>query len=106
MSDVQVRSFVVLAEEGAFVRAAPLLNVTQPPLTRRIQGLEAELGVTLFERSARGVTLTPAGEAFLPHARRILAAHEEARDAARSAVGEAPGDRISGALRTTSGSDA
>ena len=83
MSDVQVRSFVVLAEEGAFVRAAPRLYVTQPPLTRRIQALEAELGVTLFERQARGVTLTPAGRAFLPHARRILAAHDAALQAVR-----------------------
>ncbi|MEN0062140.1 MAG: LysR family transcriptional regulator [Myxococcota bacterium] len=79
MSDVHIRSFVVLAEEGAFVRAAPRLHVTQPPLTRRIQALEAELGATLFERRARGVKLTEAGRAFLPHARRILAAHEAAK---------------------------
>ena len=86
MSDVLVRSFVVLAEEGAFVRAAPRLYVTQPPLTRRIQALEAELGATLFERRARGVTLTPAGRAFLPHAKRILAAHDAARAAVQEVV--------------------
>lgn len=83
MSDVHIRSFVVLAEEGAFVRAAPRLFVTQPPLSRRIQALEAELGATLFERGARGVELTEAGRAFLPHARRILAAHAEAKRAVR-----------------------
>jgi len=46
--------------------------MTQPPLSRQIQQLESELGVQLIERSTRAVTLTPAGMAFLPDARRIL----------------------------------
>ena len=46
--------------------------MTQPPLSRQIQQLESELGVQLIERSTRAVTLTPAGLAFLPDARRIL----------------------------------
>lgn len=83
MSFEELASFVVVAEEGAIVRAALRLHITQPPLTRRIQQLEDELGTPLFERLPRGVRLTPAGERLLPRARAILAAVDEARDALR-----------------------
>ena len=53
-----LRSFLETAEAGAITPAARHLFVTQPALSRRLQQLEAELGVTLFERSARGVALT------------------------------------------------
>lgn len=89
MSVEQLNSFVVVAEEGALVRAARRLHVSQPPLTRRIQALEDELGATLFERLPRGVRLTPAGEALLPRARAVLAALDLARDAVR-ALGPPP----------------
>ncbi len=80
MSFDQLHSFVVVAEERALVRAAARLHVTPAPLTRRIQGLEDELGAALFVRRARGVALTPAGEALLPVARRILAEVAAARE--------------------------
>jgi DNA-binding transcriptional LysR family regulator len=82
----QLRGFVAVAEEQHFGRAAQRLNLTQPPLTRQIQGLERSLGVSLFDRTGRGARLTPAGDVFLEHCRRVLALLEVAPEAARRAA--------------------
>ncbi|GAB3924039.1 LysR substrate-binding domain-containing protein [Kribbella albertanoniae] len=82
----QLRGFVAVAEELHYGRAAQRLNLTQPPLTRQIQGIERSLGVRLFDRTGRGVRLTAAGDAFLDHARRVLALLEVAPEAARRAA--------------------
>lgn len=74
MSLDQLRAVVVIAEEGALVRAARRLHISQPPLTRKLRALEDELGVALFERAARGMTPTPAGTQLLEDARAILTA--------------------------------
>jgi DNA-binding transcriptional LysR family regulator len=88
----RVRAFVVTADHRNFTRAADELGLAQPSLSARIRGLEQELGVTLFSRSKRQIELTAAGREFLGHARRLLAAADEAVaatiDAARGSVRE------------------
>lgn len=68
-----MRYFVAIAEDEHFGRAAQRIRIAQPALSRQIQLLEAELGVTLFDRLARGVKLSAAGRTFLQHCRHILA---------------------------------
>ena len=84
-----LRSFVAVAEERHFGRAAERLHMAQPPLSQQIRRLEAELGVTLLHRTTRSVELAPAGEVLLARAREILAAVDgAAEDARRAARGE------------------
>ncbi|HEX5452021.1 MAG TPA: LysR family transcriptional regulator [Candidatus Limnocylindrales bacterium] len=68
----QIEGFLAVAREGNLSRAATALYVTQPALTARIAALEADIGARLFVRNRRGMTLTQAGRAYLPHAERAL----------------------------------
>lgn len=70
---------MTVAEELHFTRAAERLHVAQPALSRQVRELEGELRATLFTRSSRSVTLTPAGRALLPLTRDLLAAWERAQ---------------------------
>jgi DNA-binding transcriptional LysR family regulator len=86
----RLRYFVLVADELSFTRAATLLHMTQPALSRQIRFLEEDLGVVLLERDRRGTALTDAGRQLLEDARPILASsaalERRARVAARGEV--------------------
>ena len=75
----QLQSFVTVAETANFTRAAELLHLAQPSLSRQIALLEQEFAADLFHRARGGSTLTSAGESLLPLARRMLADAETVR---------------------------
>src|SRR6202051_563718 len=82
-----LRYFVAVAETGSLtVAAEERLHTSQPSLSRQIRDLEDEVGVQLFNRSARGVDLTASGRAFLDHARLALSQVDAATEAARRAA--------------------
>ncbi|MBV4492730.1 LysR family transcriptional regulator [Pseudomonas oryzicola] len=90
----QLRYFVEIAECGSFSAAAERLYIAQSALSRQIKELEQQLGTTLFERTARLPRLTPAGQAFLQRARRLLADLAQAERMTRDI-----GEGLQGSLR-------
>ena len=81
----QLRSFLAVADELHFGRAAERLHVAQPPLSRTIKRLERELGTRLFDRNTRSVRLTSSGQALMDPAQEVLDALRRAETAVRSA---------------------
>ena len=77
----QVRYFVATAENGTVSGAARALSISQSAVTEALKDLEQDLGVALFERHARGLTITHEGHRFLRHATRILSSVADARSA-------------------------
>jgi DNA-binding transcriptional LysR family regulator len=90
----QLRYFVTVAQTRHFGQAAERLHMAQSPLSQAIRQLESQVGATLFNRTTRRVDLTPAGEAFLRDAQRILASVETAKERVQRI-----GDGHSGLLR-------
>ncbi|CAM4402239.1 LysR family transcriptional regulator [Palleronia rufa] len=87
----QLTYFVAISEEGSLSAASQRLRVAQPSLSQQVRKMEQELGVTLLERSSRGVALTEPGTMLLDHARRILEAVAAARESVRQAGGKPVG---------------
>ncbi|MDR7146047.1 LysR family transcriptional regulator [Rhizobium sp. BE258] len=75
----QLQYFVAVAEQGSVTRAAQNLSISQSSVTEALKELETDLGVTLFDRHPRGLTITHNGHQFLRHATKILATVSDAR---------------------------
>jgi len=80
----QLRTFVAIVDNGGVARAAEHLNMSQPAASRQIQGLEARLGVPLFDRVGRRVQLTAAGDDLLRRCRMIMNHVEALQERART----------------------
>jgi DNA-binding transcriptional LysR family regulator len=100
MDAADLRFFEEVAQSGGMSRAAKKLNTVQSNVTRRIRTLESELNVSLFNRTGRGVSLTPAGEQLLPFAIRVARLIDEAARAIGD-DGRPKGSLVIGSLETT-----
>ncbi|ARP86389.1 LysR family transcriptional regulator [Bordetella genomosp. 9] len=100
MDLADLRTLEAVARHGSMNKAASELHTVQSNVTARIRALEDELGLTLFQRHARGVTITPAGQRMLPFVGRITKLLAEARAAARD-EGSPSGSLLLGGLETT-----
>lgn len=96
----QLRTFVVVAREGSVTRASDLLHLSQPAVSGHIKTMEEGLGLSLFERTPRGMSLTPDGRRLLAKAEQTLAAHRELMDEATRNK-----DELVGRLRLGAGSN-
>ncbi|WP_020183317.1 LysR family transcriptional regulator [Methylotenera sp. 1P/1] len=86
--------FIAVAEQEGFAGAARLLNISPPAVTRAVAALEAHLGVKLFNRTTRFVRLTEAGQRYAEDTRRIIAAADEADEAATGINAEPKGHLV------------
>ncbi|RYD69569.1 MAG: LysR family transcriptional regulator, partial [Verrucomicrobiaceae bacterium] len=84
MEFYQLRTFLTVAEEGHLTRAAEKLFTSQPAVSSHIRALEEELGVRLFERTAKGMVLTSAGIALQEEARKVVDATQKLKHTAES----------------------
>ncbi len=100
MDTTLLRAFVETADAGSLSRAARHLALSQPSLTGQIQRLETHMGTPLFDRHGRGVTLTEAGSALYPRARRILDEVRDTEDAMRRERLDGAGTLSIGAIPT------
>ncbi len=85
---ILLRQFVAIAEQGSISKAARVLNISQPAMSKGIRKLEATVGTALVERFAGGVRLTPAGELFLDHAQVIALEYDHALQGIRNVIAD------------------
>lgn len=97
----QLKTFVTVAREGSITRASERLHLSQPAVSAHIKALEEALELTLFERTARGMSLTDDGRRLIVRAERALASHQELIEEASRIKG-----RLTGTLRVGAGSNA
>jgi DNA-binding transcriptional LysR family regulator len=102
MNTDQLYLFQAIVRYRSMARAAAELELGPATVSERLKALETEVGVRLFERQGRGVTLTPAGEAFRPHAERALEVLREAHESALAA-GEGRAGQVTVAVTVTAG---
>jgi DNA-binding transcriptional LysR family regulator len=100
MDIYQLRTFVVVAREGSVTRASDLLHLSQPAVSAHIKSMEEALGLSLFERTPRGMSLTLDGRRLLAKAEQTLAAHQELMEEATRTK-----DELVGRLRLGAGSN-
>lgn len=100
MDEKDLQIFLTLAETGNLTRTAEKLYLAQPTLSKRLQNIEAELGVPLFLRSKHGVTLTPAGETARETIQKTVDSFDELREKLQRSKGT-----VSGTLRVTASID-
>lgn len=100
MENFRLRVFRSVSRHLNFRLAAEELLLTQPAVTQQIKALETELGVSLFDRSAGRVTLTPAGKALVPYAERLHDLAQEAQAAVAATTGIVAGNLSVGASQT------
>jgi LysR family transcriptional regulator, nitrogen assimilation regulatory protein len=97
----QLRALQAVAETGSVTRAADILHIVQPAISRQLRLLEEELGATLFDRERHGMVLTPAGRQFLGHVRRALDALDRGKAELRPSRREISGSVVVGLLPST-----
>jgi DNA-binding transcriptional LysR family regulator len=95
----QMEVVIAVAEEGGFTAAAQRLHIVQSAVSSTVRALERELGTPLFDRTTHRVSLTPAGEAFVPAARAAIRATEQARAAVDVVQGHLRGRITVGAMQ-------
>ena len=93
MNFADIEAFIAVSETKSIAKASKRLHLSQPAITRRLQGLESHLGVQLFDRHSRPMALTPEGQEAYRHARAVLASANELR------ASVTPGKRLSGDFR-------
>jgi DNA-binding transcriptional LysR family regulator len=96
----QLETFVAVAREGSITRASERLHLSQPAVSAHIKALEEAVGLALFERNSRGMSLTHEGTRLLAKAEQTLVAHRELMDEAKRIKG-----RLTGKLRLGAGSN-